>query len=182
MALSINNFIPNFFAKDDYYVALSDNFSQVFPEARIISIDIKEDVSVMSHPLEDGTTLSDHAIIQPVNVNINMILPPDVYDNVYNTIKIFFTNHTKLAVFSKVGVYNNLIINSMPHQESADLFNAVPLTLSLKEALFVYVASTKLTTNDVQNPIDSDVVRRGKQSPITVINPQARNEAIDNIR
>lgn len=70
--------LSNFVAQDTVAVYTQD-FSQVFRNARAIKAVVKEQAKVMEHPVESGAIITDHRIILPTEVELSLILTPATY-------------------------------------------------------------------------------------------------------
>ena len=100
----MNNTILSSASQDVVGVFDQQTFSQVFSDARPIKAKVNETASVMSHPVEDGTIITDHKIINPVDIELSMIISamphdedPSVYDSVTIAVKL---TEVKFATFT----------------------------------------------------------------------------------
>ncbi len=119
-------------------VAVFDqNSNQLFPDAKIIKVSVKEEAKVMEHPLETGETVTDHAITQPVQIDLDIFIKNPSYQNTYNIVKKLFNDFTLVTVQTITGTYSNQLIQSMPHEEKSDVYDGTIISLKLKEALFI---------------------------------------------
>lgn len=128
--------IPSFFARDVVAVYTQD-FNQVFAQARPLKVVVKEEAKVMEHPVENGTIITDHRIILPVEIELSMLIRNADYPDVYQAIRQFYLNATLLVVQTKVGIYDNQMIASMPHEEDPEHFDTITLALKFKQVQFV---------------------------------------------
>ena len=148
----------------DQVAVYDQDFNQVFPLARSIKAVVKEEAKVMEHPLENGATITDHRVILPVEIELSMILPTPGYQDTYRQIRQYYLNATLLNVQTKSGVYYNQLIAAIPHEENPDLYDAISLALTLKEAQF---ATTTYNFNP-KNTKQSSEVSRGAQQGLSV--------------
>jgi hypothetical protein len=68
-----------------------------------------------------------------------------------------------LVVQTKTGIYSNMWIESLPHEEDPEFYDAVPIALKLKEVLFA-IPQRNLSP---RSPQDSSTVDRGNQQSTT---------------
>lgn len=154
-------------------VAIYDsNFNQVFINARPIKGAASEDSKLMEHPLETGAVIADHRIILPVEIQLSMILTPDEYRQTYQQIRQAFYAGTQYTVQLRAGGYQNMVIGSMPHDESADIFDTITLAIKLREvqfvtAQFVNAKSVNLKSSSVKNKKQQSTKSRGQQAAKT---------------
>ena len=140
------------------------NFNQLFPDATIIKLNIKEEAKVMEHPLETGATVSDHAITQPIEIEMDIFINSTSYKNTYNIIVKLFHDFSFLTVQTNTDTYKNQIIQSMPHVESSDIFDGTVINMKLKEALFIEPQYGSVPISP-RNPKNSSTTGRGTQNP-----------------
>ena len=139
-------------------VAVYDlNYVQVFSKARPLKVEVIEDSKVFEHPLADGTTIVDHRIVLPVEIELSLILTSSDYQDVYQEIKQIFLDADLLIISTRSGTYENQIIQSIPHVETSDIYNGFLLTLKTKQADF----STSETSVAPINPSDSSTTDKG---------------------
>ena len=146
----------------DVVAVLKADFSQVFQNARAIKATVGRGSKAMEHPLETGATVTDHRIILPVTVDLSLLLTTENYRAVYQQVRDLFKRGELLTVQTRVDSFPSMLIEKMPHEETADILDGVALALSLKEAQFVQPQFSALK---VRQPKDSNTVRRGQQQP-----------------
>lgn len=165
-----------FFATDTVAVFTQD-YRQVFRAARILKAVVKEQAKIMEHPVETGAVITDHRIILPVEIELSLILNSRDYQDVYHTIKQYFLAGTLLVVQTRSGVYDNQLIESLPHEEDPTQFDALTLALSLKQVRFVSaqygVVPKNTNTSTTQN--------RGQQQG-TPANPRSAASALTGLK
>ena len=152
----------------DQVAVYDQNFRQVFGQARPLKASVNETAKAMEHPVESGATITDFRIINPVEINLMMILLPASYRDAYGTIKQFFLNSTLLTVQTKTGTYTNMMITQIPHEEDPNLFDTITLALSLKEVILVEAQYGTLPPQVVASPKDTTTVDKGQTNPTAV--------------
>jgi len=153
------------FAADSVAVFTQD-FDQVFKSARALKAVIKENSRVMDHPLENGSMITDHRIILPIEIELTLILSSLDYQDVYKTIKQFYTNGTLLIVQTKSDIYENQLISAMPHEEDPEQYNVLPVILTLRQVQFAqpeYGVVPKAPKNS--SNVDRGVVQSSPATP-----------------
>ncbi len=121
----------------DYVAIFDENLAQVFREARALKATVKETSELMKHPLETGSVIIDHRIILPIEIDLSVIIQSEDYQSVYQQIRQYYQNGTFLIIQTKTGVYENMVIASMPHDETTEMYDTVPIALRLREVQFV---------------------------------------------
>lgn len=162
------NLITNTIRVDIVGVYNQDSMTQVFGNARPAKASVRETSKLLNHPAETGVILSDHKVILQNEINIPMVIDSRYWSSTYQQIRNAWLNSTKLAVQTRTGVYRNMVIQNMPHEEDADMFDVITLGLNLKEVQFfapLTIASGNQPSNYVPlNPVNNNTVLRGLQS------------------
>lgn len=148
----------------DAVALLDDNLNQVAANARIISAQITEESQVMSHPVETGGTIEDEIVFSPTTISLNIILAANSYRSTYQEIKQLYTRRALLTVQTKADSYQSLVIENMPHDEDASLFDTLAISIRLKEVKFVETEYEAYTPTTVRNPADASNKRMGEAS------------------
>lgn len=153
------------FAADSVAVFTQD-FDQIFRSARALKAVVKENSRIMDHPLENGSVITDHRIILPIEIELTLILNSFDYPDVYKTIKQFYTNGTLLVVQTRSDIYENQIIAAMPHEEDPEQYNVIPIILTLRQVQFAqpeYGVVPKAPKNS--STVDRGVVQSSPATP-----------------
>jgi hypothetical protein len=136
MAISniINTLLPSF--AHDSVAVFTQDFTQIFRNARALKAVVKEQSKVMQHPVESGIVITDHRIILPIEIELSLILAKDDYQSVYQSIRGYYLQGTLLVVQTRSGVYQNMLIQQIPHEENPDMYNALTVAMTLRQVLF----------------------------------------------
>lgn len=156
----IDTLLPSF--AYDTVAVFNESFEQIFVDARSVKAIVKEQAKVMEHPIETGAVITDHIVTLPVEVELSVLLTPGTYQDTYKAIRSYFLSATLLVVQTRTGIYPNLLISGMPHEETPEQYDAISMTLNLREALFVAPAGGITPAS----PSDSTTVDRGQQGVI----------------
>lgn len=149
-----NNILPQ---QQDVVGVFAADFSQVFPDARPTKLTLRRIARPMEHPVETGVTITDHRIIMPMVATLQVIVPNAAYKNTYREIVQLFSNSELLSIMTKVGYWPNFFITEMPHEESPEIFDAVTISLSLKEVLYANSSPVVVPADPTNNP----TIKRG---------------------
>ncbi|EED8424396.1 hypothetical protein A4J64_001939 [Salmonella enterica subsp. enterica serovar Losangeles] len=148
----------------DVVAVLDKSFRQVFADARPMKASVKEESKVMQHPVENGTSVVDHRVLVPVEIKLSMLLTGDSYRNTYQQIKQYYLLAELFTVQTTADTYQNMLIASMPHEESPELTDAIAMEISFSE---LKIASTKYgsssSSSSTSSPRDKSTTGRGQQ-------------------
>lgn len=142
-----------------------EDFQQLAPGARPMQAFVREEARLMDHPIESGATITDHRVIQPVEVTLSLMLDDPAND--YEQIKAIYRAAALVTVQTRTGTYNNLLIAALPHDETPDVFDKTPLSLTLREVVLVEAQFQALPPRQVADPRDASTSKRGQKSTTT---------------
>ena len=148
----------------DVVGVFDSKFAQLFVDARPMKASISETSKIFEHPLETGAVIADHRIINPVDIVLPLVVNALDYASVFQQVKSAFVNASILTVQTKVGSYENMVIQEMPHEETPEMFDTVSIALKLRQARFVTAQYGKLPPAKVAAPKHTDTVKQGKKS------------------
>lgn len=152
-------------AKTDIVGIYNGNL-QVFQKARPLKASVREPSRIMKHPAETGVTLADHQIIDPVQIDLPLMIPSQYYAATYQQIIAARNAATLFSVKTPVNVYQNMIISDVPHEESPEHFNSIIIYLKLEQILLEIPGSTQTLPANYSpaDPANSNTVQSGLQS------------------
>ena len=153
-------------------------FVSAFPAARPIQATVSETGRLMSHPLEDGSSIVDHRIIFPTVITLSIIIDPrlvtfrplagefgvSTYRSTYNEIREDFRNSTQFEIQTKSRTYENMYLQNIPHEETPNQFDTITMILEFSEAKFSTVVIQALSMDQVADPADSSTLEKGAQT------------------
>ena len=151
----VSQFMPSF--NVDTVAVFTQDYTQVFRGGRPIKAVVKENSKLMEHPIETGAVVTDHRIVLPVEIELSLILTPNEYRETYNQIRQLYNEGTLLIVQTRSGIYENQLIQGLPHEEDPTIFDTITLALSLKQVQMV----TAQYTTTPRNAKDSSTTQRG---------------------
>lgn len=143
-------------------------FGQKYPNARPMKATIRETSKVMEHPVEVGITIADHHIINPIEIEIPFIISSEFYSATYIQMRQDFLNATALSVKTRVGVYSDMIIADMPHEEDADMYDVITVSLRLRQVIYVTSFVTLQDSFAPIDPLNSDTSQNGLQQAAAI--------------
>ena len=126
---------------------------------------VNETAKLPEHPLENGSTINDHKIFNPVEVEVEMFLKAGEYKNIYQQIRQLYYSAQLVTVQTGVGSYPNMTIASLPHEETPSMFDAITVNVKFKEVRIVSAQSGTLPASSVQQPNNASTVNKGEQQP-----------------
>lgn len=150
----------------------------LFQNARIMRATVREESTLMEHPLEDGTKVADQKIIKPVEIQFAALMTGDNYGQTYAALRNAFHKSTPLIIQTKTGSYANQYLQNMPHEETPQAGDSIAIALSFREVQFFkpdiqslpateVAPSTKAPTNAAGKKVvskqDASTVKAGQK-------------------
>lgn len=147
----------------EVYGIYDDNFKVMFPDAINMKATVQEEAKLMEHPIEDGSSVTDHRIILPVEIELIVFLAADTYKDSYNNIRQAFRGEQLFVVHLATGIYSRMAMQAMPHEESPEQAGSIAMALQLKEAQIITTQYQALPPRKVRDKKDTSTVNRGEQ-------------------
>lgn len=144
-----------------------DSGNQILDLARPIKANVSPSSKIMDHPIETGATISDFQIFLPVEIELSLLCTSSEYRSVYQQINTAFQAGATLTVLTKANAYVNMLIQAIPHEETPEMFDVLPVAVKLREVIQVTTQYQALAPSDVLNPNDQSTVSTGETSPQT---------------
>ena len=147
----------------DVVAIYGKDMDQLFPMARPAKATVMQSAKLAEHPVESGGTIVDNRVILPVEIEMTFYVTE--YESTYARIKTAFLGEELLTVQTLSGVYDNMAIEAMPHDESPESVGVLVMSMKLKEIKLVQAQFQALPPQKVQSKNDASTVNRGEQTP-----------------
>lgn len=115
-------------------ISVLDNDTQsiIFEKAQWLKVKVNDNATAMSHPVEDGSKITDHIVFGLIEIELSAIV--DLYDTTtYSDIKRYYKNRTIVTVQTKTDIYKNMVIIGIPHDEDSEMFSSVGIAIKFIE-------------------------------------------------
>lgn len=145
-------------------VAILDatNYQPLFVGAHIMRVTVRETSKLTSWPVEDGTQRTDHRVIDPVEIDLPLLLT-DETRNLYEQLRQAYLDGADLVVQTKVASHANMMIYEMPRDETPEQGDSIPLAIKLREIIVITPEFGTLPERKVANKSQSSTVKKGNQ-------------------
>lgn len=148
--------------KDKPVILYTQDGEEVLADASIISCRVDDQSKLMEHPIESGAKISDHKVFEPRSIELTIALTSNGYASEYRQLFNLYRDCTIMKLQTKAQVYNNLQIESIPHEEKVETMNRMIFNLKLKEAIVVTAQFVAAVTQKRRAP-DKPTVEAGQQ-------------------
>jgi hypothetical protein len=136
-----------------------------------VSVQHQSEVDVTDHPVEDGSSISDHARTKPLTVTIEGIVSDTstrledergekFSDQAYASLKNLRDTHKLIQIVTPRETYTDMILQSLSIPENAQTGEALRFTAIFKQ---IRIVKSKVTTQTVTLPKAKPKASLGKQ-------------------
>jgi len=120
---------------DVVMIRRADTGEQVFALARPMTANVYEVAKALEHPLEDNSSVVDHIVFLPVEIEMPLLVTGAQAATTYGEIRELFRASVVLTVQTRALTYDNMVLTAMPHDERPEEFDALTVTLQLREII-----------------------------------------------
>ena len=150
------------------------DYRQVFERSRPMNCRVMESSKNFEHPIETGAVIIDHRIIMPVQIEVSLVMDGAFYYDQYLKIKKAFLNADLFYVHTRTGIYDNMMIVDMPHEENPAQFDTISVGIKLTEVQFVEAQFLPLPPQKVKTATNQSTKDKGISNAKTVEAPKVR--------
>lgn len=148
----------------DVVAVFDAHYTQILRDARPVKASVKEAKNFFTHPIETGESITDHKIMLPVEIELEIIAQGASAKDTYTEIKQLYLNSRPVTIQTRMGSYPNMYLAEMPHEETPDIFDALTIILRFKEAQFVDAQYSELPPEKVKDKKHTSTVDKGTQT------------------
>lgn len=120
-------------------------------KAQPLSMNVSRETQVFSHPLEDGTVITDHRIILPIQIQMKFIISEDSTGSIYQEFENLLNFATEVNVKTKARTFPRMFVSSLPHLEDPSKFNALELDIVFTERQTITGPTFTPATQDLED-------------------------------
>lgn len=142
----------------------AEDGTQKFTVARSMRIQTVRSAKAMSHPLETGSSVTDHRVIMPIEAQLLVTLSGDQYAAAYGEIAASFNSGELFTVQCRATSFPNMLIVDMPHEETPEKIDAIDIVLKLQEVQF-FKSQATASNSVARSSKSSNTAKRGEQAP-----------------
>lgn len=135
---------------------------QLFQEAVALRVTVTREAKVMEHPIETGATIVDHMVVQPIKIELALILTAATYKAVYASLAAAYLAGKLLTVQTRADSFVNMLIERIPHEETPEQFDILPVAVTLREVKLITPTYTRVKVNPKRNPKSAGTKKKGE--------------------
>ena len=150
----------------EVYGIYDSGFALRFEKMEVIKASVMREAKLMEHPLEDGSSIADHRVIQPTEIELPVMLPAKEYRSLYQEINKAWLGTELFYVHTRAGIFKSMAFAAMPHDENPEQAEVIPMVLRLKEVKLVATQYQALPAKKVARAADQSTVKRAEQTGV----------------
>lgn len=157
---------------------MSNPVLSVLPGLFVKNATIPHQADVPRHPVEDGSYISDHKIIQPRIVQVEGFC---INQDAYNLILQVFSDRRNLfGIQIKEILVENCTFGELIPVRDSKVLNAIPISFTMYEILQAMV-SGQMDASSVKSPRDATTIKRGQTQTALPPADQGRTDVASGI-
>jgi hypothetical protein len=155
----------------------ANTFEPLFSGGHVMRATVRDVSKLTSWPVEDGTQRTDHRIVEAVEIDLPVLLT-DATRSLFEQLRAAYLEGRDLIVQTKVSSYTDMMITEMPHDETPEQGESIPVMIKLKEVRTVEATFGALPASRVANPAQADTVQKGNQQTSEADAPTTRRASV----
>ncbi len=150
------------YTKNKNFAIYCEN-KEVLKKVAFIDGSIDDTATVMEHPLENGSVISDHVVFNPRKATLSVLIDDDDNESLAE-VNEYYENSTLLKLKAKGEMCPNMIICAKPFKLNSSYYDKTSYSLSFKAVQIAESQYAKIPVDKVQNPENSSTVSLGQIS------------------
>lgn len=155
-----------------------ENFQQLFVAAQPMRMTVREIRRATKFVVEDGSTRSDHVVVEAVEISLDLILQDQDSRNGYEQIRQAWRDNRLVTVQGKVGSYKSMLITDIPHDESPEFGMGISIPMRLTEWRAVKPEYGTLPPSKVKNKKQASTSKGGQKQTDEASQPTKRRASV----
>lgn len=153
-------------AASDFVAVFDVGLNQLFPNALKMRVEARPTAELVEHPLETGTLVVDHIIYNPIQLDLFVMLSTEDYRAAYQKIRqVYFSAEGPLSVQTRADTFDNMYIQGIPHEERTEHYDAVSMTIRLKQVRVEGTIAVFEPEQDIDNTTEDGGEKNPEESP-----------------
>lgn len=144
----------------------TENPVEVLSNIEISRVAYENQKKIFEHPIENGLTISDGTIQEPIRISINAYIRIDDEETL-TELEYLYKNSVKLRIRTENRINENMIISSQPFEIKGDMIDKTLYSIVFREAQEVmpqYVGMPKAKKKSNVSRVNSGI-KKGKETP-----------------
>lgn len=150
-------------AADVVAIYRAETMEQVLVAMRPMASSTYETGELMEHPVEDGSLIADHLVLNPTETELQMIVNAEDIPSVIDEARQLHLDGELLTAQTRTGSIFNMVITGLPRDERPDALDSPTVVLRLRQARFITPEYGEIRTTQAARPAQASTRQRGQQ-------------------
>ena len=146
------------FRNDNKRFAVFENDREVLPDLQVARVSFEDSAKLFEHPLETGSTVTDHEIFDPCKINIQAYIS-NTDTGTLSVFENYYLSGATLKIRAGNKIVEKAVISSKPFELTSDVFDKTLFNISFREIM--EVTPTYVKMSKAANPSNSSTVNSG---------------------
>lgn len=155
-----------------------ETFQQIFATTHPMRMTVRESKRATKFVVEDGTTRSDHVVVDPIEISIDLVILDEDARNGYEQIRQAWRDNKLVTVQGKVGSYKSMLITEIPHDESPEYGMGIAMPMKLTEWRSVSPQYGALPPSKVKSKKQASTSKGGQKQTTEANEPTKRKASV----
>lgn len=107
--------------------------TEVLPNLEITRVAVEDQAKIFEHPLETGTVIVDHMILEPKQATIQAYVSLDD-DETLRTLEQLYLSGTTMTMRAENKIIDNVVIKSKPKEITSSVLDKTLYSITFREA------------------------------------------------
>lgn len=138
-----------------------------------------DDIEITQHPVQEGSTITDHAYIKPSTVAMKLIFDnrTDPIEEIYRNLVFLQSSRVLIDVVTTKREYSNMLIRSLTQTTDMQTNNVLSINLQLQQITITQIETVEVPERSKQKTpsLTGAKENAGKKQAQSVEEPQRRS-------
>lgn len=150
-------------AADVVAIYRSESMEQVLGQLRPLSASTYETAELMEHPVEDGSLIADHLVLNPTELEFTTRASTEDIPALIDEARQLQIDAELLTVQTRSGSIFNMVLTGFPRNEDPDAPLAPLVVLRFRQARFITPEYGDIQQRQAARPRQASTTARGQQ-------------------
>lgn len=141
----------------------AETMEQVLASLRPMTSNTQEGGDLMEHPVEDGSLIADHLVLNPTETELQMLVAAEDIPSVIDEARQLMLDGELLTAQTRTGSIFNMVIVGLPRDERPEAMDSPLVLLRLRQARFITPEYGDIRPTQAARPQQATTRQRGQQ-------------------
>ena len=142
------------------WIKEGDKLNEVLPNLEITRVAVEDQAKIFEHPLETGTVIVDHMILEPQQATIQAYISNDD-DTTLRNLEQYYLTGQKMTLRAENKIIENVVIKSKPREITSSVLDKTLYSITFRQAEEIEPVYVAMPPRKVANKATSSRVNSG---------------------